>query len=247
MGTYFVYQENDWYHFVLQLLMASNWGLQIGDSFNGPIWSISVEVLVYGIFFLSLRYISGSVALLASLALGAALVQILKISTHPLFSCLMFFYLGCLTAAAYQRLKTSATARRLASAGAIAAILAMTVASLYLPIKAKYFLVVVSPALIYLCVTHIRATAFNSRWLIPAGNMTYSSYLLHVPLQIVVVSVCAYAGIRLPVYNPACLLAYIAITLLLSAWSYQYLEMPAQDWLRKRLLRRSPAVVRSPV
>ena len=246
VGSYYVYQDNDALHFILQLFLASNWVL-VPESFNGPIWSISVEVLVYAVFFLSLRYISGSVMLLAGFAAGAALVQMLKISTNPVFSCLMFFYLGCLTAVAYFRLRPSVRASQIASAIAVTAVIALSVAILYLPIKAKYYLAIVSPALIYLCVRHIRATPFNTAWLVPAGNMTYSSYLLHVPLQITTVTICAYAGITLPMYSPVMFLTYMAVILLLSAASYRYVEMPAQQWLRKRLIRQTRVVAQSPI
>ena len=53
-GCFFVYQENDLRHFLLQIFMASNWGFQNGHSFDGPSWSISIEVLVYVGFFLML-------------------------------------------------------------------------------------------------------------------------------------------------------------------------------------------------
>ena len=49
---FFVYQNNDVPHFIYQLFLASNWGFEKGSSFNGPIWSISVEVLIYCFFFL---------------------------------------------------------------------------------------------------------------------------------------------------------------------------------------------------
>ena len=47
-NDYFVYGENDGRHFLLQILLASEWGFEAGRSFNGPIWSVSVEVLVGG-------------------------------------------------------------------------------------------------------------------------------------------------------------------------------------------------------
>jgi peptidoglycan/LPS O-acetylase OafA/YrhL len=50
-GYFFVYQDNDLRRFLLQLFMI----LQGGYGFNGPIWSILVEVLVYFLFFLTLR------------------------------------------------------------------------------------------------------------------------------------------------------------------------------------------------
>jgi Acyltransferase family len=59
-GFFFVYQNNDVQHFIPQLFMASDWGLLRSNSFNGPIWSISVEVLVYAVFFLTLRFATKS-------------------------------------------------------------------------------------------------------------------------------------------------------------------------------------------
>jgi peptidoglycan/LPS O-acetylase OafA/YrhL len=45
-GSFFVYPNNDLYHFLLQLVFASNWGFERGNSFNGPVWSVSVEVFL---------------------------------------------------------------------------------------------------------------------------------------------------------------------------------------------------------
>ena len=53
-GYFFGYQNNDLTNLVLQLLMASNATVQNALSFNRPIWSISVEVLVYFFFFMIL-------------------------------------------------------------------------------------------------------------------------------------------------------------------------------------------------
>ena len=49
--NYFVYENNDIYHLFLQLLFISNWGFEKGYSFNGPIWSVSIELIVYFIFY----------------------------------------------------------------------------------------------------------------------------------------------------------------------------------------------------
>jgi peptidoglycan/LPS O-acetylase OafA/YrhL len=56
-GTAFVYENNDLRHFLLQLLLASNWSLlDNGYSCNGPVWSVSVEVAAYGAFFILCRF-----------------------------------------------------------------------------------------------------------------------------------------------------------------------------------------------
>src|SRR4051812_39451788 len=49
-GNYFVYPDNSLPAFGLQLFMASNWA-ELPYSFNGPIWSVSAEVLIYALFF----------------------------------------------------------------------------------------------------------------------------------------------------------------------------------------------------
>src|SRR5690606_34065506 len=69
-GHSFVYPQNDIYHFVLNVFFASAWGLQKGFSFNASIWSVSVEVLLYTLFFFSvwlLRLRLWHVLLLAAL------------------------------------------------------------------------------------------------------------------------------------------------------------------------------------
>ncbi len=56
-GNFQIYQFNDLYHFILHLFFISSWGFEQGHSFNGPIWSVSVEILIYIIFFLLLMLI----------------------------------------------------------------------------------------------------------------------------------------------------------------------------------------------
>jgi peptidoglycan/LPS O-acetylase OafA/YrhL len=235
-GAYFVYQNNDVYHFILQLGLASNWGFQNGDSFNGPIWSISIEVLVYALFFFSLKYVSKSVSFIAIVSLAAAAIQMFKISEHPVFPCVMFFYVGCLTAIVYRKAAVGGTTNQLVTIGALLAVLGILAMQLLLDIKAKYFLVVFTPAIIILCVTHIRETSVANRILVPAGNMTYASYLLHVPIQITVVTLLNYLHIVVPVYSKSFFISFLLGTLALSYWVFEGFEMPAQGLVRKALL-----------
>lgn len=50
-GRTFVYGNNDVPHFLLQLAFAGAWPDASNYSFNGPTWSVSLEVLVYCGFF----------------------------------------------------------------------------------------------------------------------------------------------------------------------------------------------------
>lgn len=234
-GMQFVYQQNDLHRFVLQLFMASNWLTPI-ESFDGPIWSISLEVLVYALFFLTMRRISRSAFLMGVVALLAALVQVLKISTNPVFPCVMFFYLGCFCAIVYERTKSERRLRNIASLAAALLLVGGVAIQAILHLHAKYFLIVFEPCLIFLVVRHMPSNDSVTRVLVPAGNMTYSSYLLHFPIQLATVTVFACLGRPVPVYSPVLFLAFLAFTLFVSYWTYRLFELPAQKLLRARLL-----------
>ncbi len=235
--SYFVYGGNDLRHFVAQLFMASNW-LTWSESFNGPIWSISVEVLVYALFFLTLRYLSASALVCALLAALGALVARFIVPTLPLFFCVMYFYLGCLTAIVYARAKQSVRTRALVSSAALLALAAISVARRYVYLDPLCILVVAAPALILLCTIHLHGSGRGSRLLVAAGSMTYSSYLLHIPVQITLMTILALVGVSAPIYSRLFFLAFMLVTLTLSYWCYALFEMPAQNWLRRELKAR---------
>lgn len=82
-------------YFVSQLFMAGN-RVFTEDSFNWPIWSVSLEVAVYLLFFIVTRYITRSIgfnflifAILIAISMAAP-----KTPFMGLFECLLFFYLG---------------------------------------------------------------------------------------------------------------------------------------------------------
>jgi peptidoglycan/LPS O-acetylase OafA/YrhL len=54
-GHTFIFGHNDWPHFLAQLFMVQNWLPGSVVSFNGVNWSVSIEILLYVIFFLTCR------------------------------------------------------------------------------------------------------------------------------------------------------------------------------------------------
>ena len=92
-GQPFVYPNNDGFHLMLQLGLASNWGWEVGPSFNGPIWSISLEVVVYGLFFGVMRLVGSGRWVAPGMLLLGALGYLLKIPSQ-IFQCVFCFFLG---------------------------------------------------------------------------------------------------------------------------------------------------------
>ena len=50
-GNYQINSINDTYHFILNFFFISGWGFEKSYSFNGPIWSVSIELIIYALSF----------------------------------------------------------------------------------------------------------------------------------------------------------------------------------------------------
>jgi peptidoglycan/LPS O-acetylase OafA/YrhL len=237
---YFVYPHNDGGHFLLQLFMASHWGLQQGYSFNGPIWSISVEVLVYLLFFAGLRLLGKS----AWINLGAvALCVALKASgmANPVSDCVGFFYAGGLAAIAYSGAARSCWRQNAALGVTLLAPLLLALAGTPSDNTVYFFLLAYLPVALFWLAQPLVLKPPLARAVEAAGNMTYSSYLLHFPLQLAIALYFAHQGAPVPMYGAMLFLFFIGVTGL-SAWvAYRYLELPAQRALRRLLIRPAPS------
>jgi len=238
-GYFFVYQDNDLRHFLPQLLMASNWGFQTGLSFDGPIWSISVEVLVYAFFFLMLL-------VTRSWLLNLVVIAACLTASGQIAACFAFFYIGGLAAIA-RRAIAPARFRFAVEAG-------VWLAAVMIPLQVWSFardqlgqhdfplLLTYTPILLFCLSRHIAMPASLQKVVEAAGNMTYSSYLLHFPIQLVMVLGFAIVKAPIPLYDGTFFGIFIATTLLASYLAYRYFEAPAQNLVRDLLLRPRAAI-----
>lgn len=235
-GYFFVYQNNDALHFLLQLLMASNATTQEALSFNGPIWSISVEVLVYFFFF---------VMLLAtrSWLLNLVVIAISLMISGQVADCFAFFYAGGLAAMARQ-LVTSRTIHPLVIEGAswlAAGVFLLCgywltngrLESIGLPL-----MLICTPVLLYSLSRDVVLPPRLQQVVEAAGNMTYSSYLLQFPIQLTMMLGFSLLRAPVPLYGNAFFGLYVGTTLLASYLTYRYFEEPAQRLIRDALLQR---------
>ena len=240
-GADFVYAFNNLRYFILNLFFANYWGFQSGYSFNGPTWSISLEILVYIVFFVLCRFTKRSWQRDLSLAMGAAVVSMLA---WPLFhsklqiaQAITFFYFGVMAARMHAVLLALSPARR--RAWGMMAWLAIVVA---LGLIASGVLRVLGEFVVFPVMTLLFAL-----WEVPAGwmrrgavflgNMTYSSYLMHFPMQLTAMLIFAHFAIDPATlfFHRAFFLAYLGAVLIVAALVYRWFEVPAQAWLRARL------------
>ena len=236
-STGFVYPNQDASHFVLQLFMASDWRPGINWSYNGPIWSISVELLVYALFYGLCRLGVTKLWMVLALIAGSGAVYALKLTTHPVVLCVFFFYLGaltCLAHEAFQRLPPDARWPTLSAA------LAMLLSGLALAVigvlRPMFFVALLTPIAIIALLHWVQPkSARVKQAIVGLGNMTYSSYLWHFPLQLLAALVFIHHPADLPAHSPWWLLGYLGLTYMLAALSYRFIESPAQDWIRAKV------------
>ncbi|USX27941.1 acyltransferase [Oxalobacteraceae bacterium OTU3CINTB1] len=231
-GHYFVYRDNSVGSFLLQLPLASHWLYPLtGFSFNGPIWSVSLEVLAYAAFFLWSRHagVGAPATLAAALAAGLAW----RYADWPLLECLLYFYLGALVALAYALVAGWSAPRRAAAVLAAAALLVLVLAAPWrYPIAPGSTLLLATPLAIGVALA-LRPRGPAGRALASLGNLTYSSYLLHFPLQLGIALGCGAAGVAVPWRSPWLWLFFIGATFALAHLCYRTVEMPLQRRLRR--------------
>jgi peptidoglycan/LPS O-acetylase OafA/YrhL len=220
-GRFFIYQANDLGHFLAQLVFASNWMPDSEYSFNGPIWSVSVEVLLYVSFFMLARdRVIGPKACVAAVAVGCVAFYLHPWLGRGIFS----FYLG---GAAFHAF-AAPTARNLAAVGVGSVLTLATIWSIDGPLHAAT-IAIGFPLLVCMAA----AWQVRAQWL---GQISYSAYLLHFPLQLAIVTAVAYGAPRPDFSDSATFIAFFVLLTLLSFVSFHFLETPVQDWLRRRFL-----------
>ena len=263
-SNYFIYQFNDLYHFFLSATFANMSGLENGSSFNGPAWSISIEVQLYLLFFClcffgvnKKRYM----VLIALLGGGLSLFPSTFFHGGGLWS----FFIGGLVFYGYQwtvdngKSKLFLTVFLLILPVLTALLVAEILSNYYFTLLQKYFgdsllwdilqlgqgrapyflgkmLVtgVFFPIIIFtFAIIDTRANKIGSR-ISFIGNMGYSSYLLHFPLQMVFVLLL---GNDLSLYSlTGSFLVFFFVLVVLSLASYQYFERPVQNAIRRKFL-----------
>lgn len=243
-GVIFATGQDDLYHFGLQLFMASNWGFQVGSSFNVPIWSISIEILIYVLFFIVLRYLGSSLLWSVGLSFAGAIGYFLS-HGNPIFQCIVCFYVGGLTAL-LARAPAVQKHHALIGAGAMVALVALPLlAALFHVLALKAVVQVFSIGYVALLLFFLAGYCKFPKDLRPLigafGNMTYSSYLIHFPLQLTIAVVCSYAGRAIPKDSVGFMGFYYLLVLSLAALIHRYFEMPCQWLIRSRFARSSAA------
>ncbi|HSZ75101.1 MAG TPA: acyltransferase family protein, partial [Rhizomicrobium sp.] len=86
-----------------------------------------------------------------------------------------------------------------------------------------------------------RVSGRSYKWLGFLGDISYSTYLIHFPMQLALALIAARLALTPDFFMQGwVMIAFYAVLITLGATSYRYFERPMQHWIRRR---RSEAVV----
>jgi len=217
---------------------VSSW-LRPMQVLNEPFWSVSVELLLYLIFFILCRFFSTSwwaALLLAGLGLTIRHINI------NLMRGVVGYFLGGAAYYVFHWLSTRERARLYLYGMGLLTVLGW-VALLTLGSVLKKELqsdLVFAVTIIFIALLERRLPSFCTRlsWM---GDISYSVYLIHYPLQIAMVVVNNALGGDMGSFHHAWSFPlFVAIVIPLGFLSYHCFEMPVQRFLRDQFEARRP-------
>jgi peptidoglycan/LPS O-acetylase OafA/YrhL len=260
LGHFIIYQANDPAHFLVNLLFIQDWGffpLLSDISFNAPAWSLSIEVFLYITFFVLFRYVPANILWFALIAFAGLLLRA-KYADSAIGRGLWCFFMGGSIAWCC---KWPAWARYFKPAlyGVTAVVLCLLVIGaardammeglqLLLgrrspsPLIMTYVLYSTFLAGVVGClILWDRTTHKFTRPIAFLGDISYSSYLLHFPLQLtVILAIVLLKGeYTIDLFNsPWMFLVFFAVLIALSLASFHWFEAPARQALRVTMLAK---------
>jgi len=252
VGQRFVYAEDGLPAFIQSLFMVQQWQPHAVHSFNGPNWSLSVEIGLYALFFLSGRLGLNSPlaqlglclwAMAIQSALGAAWFDLARgppafflggflasLSLRPAFMTALIQYQKPLIACLLLGILLGITALYAPqlTRQSIMASLATRTGFLYGLIPLMIWLSLIPNGAIHRSLSHFQKL----------GDISYSLYLWHFPIQCLL-----YISIRQvwtesyfeKLMSPLFLGLVIGLNLIWAQMSLERIEKPMQKWILKKL------------
>jgi len=223
-NSYEIYFYNDLKHFFLNLFFISHWGFEDGWSFNAPIWTVSLEIQVYILFFLLINFLNKSKYMLSFIII--IFFYVLReffFDTNKLNAFILFFS-GTILYRIYQSEKNQILLILFVLFGS---------ANLIGNFKIILFSLSIISGFLYLDLI-LNINLKIKRFFEFLGNLTYASYLIHTPIQLFIIYTINNFNLRIIRFeNISIFFCFIFIVYFFSYYVFKYFEKPASTWIKK--------------
>jgi peptidoglycan/LPS O-acetylase OafA/YrhL len=241
-----IYDHSNLYGFFLNLVYLQSGGFEETWTYNAPTWSVAVEVVAYVLFFVYASRSRRTYATASVCSLVVALAVFRMGWTYPLLNGnvsrgVIGFFVGSILFFAIRHFQAAGHQRRLALAAftAMLAVFGLVFELGYdrfiggntLPLLFVVFPLVILSGLEFPPLAWI----FSLRPLSFLGDLSYSVYLVHVPVQMVLIAIMRERHRLPPVTSKAFLFEFILIVLVVAFVVHRLFEVPARRWVRSRM------------
>lgn len=232
-----IYGYNDWYHFILHLGLMSDWGFQEGYAFNAPIWSVSLEVVIYVAFFFSLPLIRRLGFFFPLIASAFFLSLQLLAVPGAFWWCGFHFFVGAFIFGAWRKFsQQQIVIFPLSMLLMITGIIGLSIVDWSPPMttdNVNLFYASFAPLfagiILLLAALEKFTKNFDPTWL---GDVSFGIYLWHIPVQIVALILMQLNGWEEAPTSPIFLAGFIALVMAIAHVSYKFYERPAREQIR---------------
>lgn len=211
------------FSFLKQIFLATHWFDANHRSFNYPIWSVSMEVIAYAVFYVFLRYCRRTWCELICFAVVFT-TSALWLANYQL-TCIALFFIGCIVIRAASSIRQEAANLLLICSVVSCVIVYVSPFHKHLALAVQYWLF--PAALLLVAKGDLQRKPIGFTWL---GECSYSIYLIHVPMLTATSMLIASTG-----YNPAThswfLVFFVALVFCIARVSYSRFEMPARNYI----------------
>ena len=159
--------------------------------------------------------------------------------SSAILNCLAFFYIGGISAIACKYIETIKYEKHffyISVFTLLAAPIFIYKTSIY---QQKYFAILFlmsyTPILLFVCAQHFNVSTAIRKTIEAAGNATYSSYLIHFPVQLAIALYFLNTEQKIPYYSTIFFIGFIFLTFVISYFIYRLFELPALKWIRRRM------------
>jgi peptidoglycan/LPS O-acetylase OafA/YrhL len=245
----FAYNANDIHQFILNVFMLQRVGLDYGESFNAVSWTLSVEAIMYLIFFIVRKRVKTQKQFIFYCTLLIFLgFSCCKISTDfPLFNAyigrgLVAFYWGCILFYILDIASVSSHKGIL--------ILICTVLLLGISISGSAFgydffgrggyvstayTFILFPCMIYLVINiKFLRFIFASKPLSFLGKISFAIYMCHIPVQLIIDTTNRLLNFELNYASKSFWVGYSVSVILVATIVHKFIEVPAREYIRKQ-------------